>query len=398
MALRPGLRSCATALAVLGLAIGSIGRATPAPGDLPPRVVAIGDIHGSLDGLVSILQHAELIDRERQWIGGSTLLVQTGDFTDRGPQVRGVMDLLMDLERQAAAAGGQVRVALGNHELMNMLGELRDVTPAIYASFAEANSTTKLDRAYDRYHRLARRLASRTGPQGPPVQTKEEWLASRPPGFIEYQEAFAPHGVYGRWLRTKPAVIRVGDIIFLHGGLNPDVQPADIDRINRTAAEELRAFDEARALLVRQGVIEPFFTISETVIAVQVELAILPIDHDPLHLARLRRVAGVASTSLLDPNGPFWFRGLAMWDQQEGRAALERLHEMYGATHFVIGHTIPATGRITPRFDGRVFLIDTGMLTSHYPMGRPSALEIRDGEFIAIYEDGRVPLGEVGSQ
>jgi len=49
-----------------------------------------------------------------------------------------------------------------------------------------------------------------------------------------------------------------------------------------------------------------------------------------------------------------------------------------------------ASGRITPRFDGRVVVIDTGMLGGEfYPQGAPSALEMRDGALSAIYEDGR---------
>jgi len=58
----------------------------------------------------------------------------------------------------------------------------------------------------------------------------------------------------------------------------------------------------------------------------------------------------------------------------------------------VIGHTVSETGRIRPRFDGRVVQIDTGMLTSVYKGGRPSALEIAGDRWTAIYEDGRVPL------
>ena len=68
------------------------------------RVVAVADIHGDLDAFVGILQTAGLIDARRQWIGGRATFVQTGDFLDRGAAVRGVMDLMMDLEPQAERA------------------------------------------------------------------------------------------------------------------------------------------------------------------------------------------------------------------------------------------------------------------------------------------------------
>ena len=77
------------------------------------RVVAIGDIHGELDGIVQILTSAGLIDENRQWIGGDTTLVQTGDFLDRGKDVRPVMDLLMSLQQQAEKAGGRMIVLTG---------------------------------------------------------------------------------------------------------------------------------------------------------------------------------------------------------------------------------------------------------------------------------------------
>jgi hypothetical protein len=96
------------------------------------RVVAVGHIHGSFSGLVSIFREASLIDDANRWIGGSTLLVQTGDLLDRGVDVRPVMDLLMSLQSQAEASGGKVVVLLGNHEVMNLVGSLMDVNPDAY--------------------------------------------------------------------------------------------------------------------------------------------------------------------------------------------------------------------------------------------------------------------------
>jgi hypothetical protein len=60
-------------------------------------------------------------------------------------------------------------------------------------------------------------------------------------------------------------------------------------------------------------------------------------------------------------------------------------------TRIIVGHTIPASRLITPRFGNRVFLIDTGMLVAHYS-GRPSALEIDGSRVTAVYLDRRVPL------
>lgn len=72
--------------------------------------------------------------------------------------------------------------------------------------------------------------------------------------------------------------------------------------------------------------------------------------------------------------------------EQEGREHLKDLLESHQAKRFVVGHT-PLSGRIQARFEGSVFLIDTGMHSSFYRGGEASALEIRDETITAIYRD-----------
>jgi hypothetical protein len=92
-------------------------------------------------------------------------------------------------------------------------------------------------------------------------------------------------------------------------------------------------------------------------------------------------------------DGPLWFRGYDQWSEEEGAPQANKLLEAYKATHIVVGHTVQKGGRIRPRFGDKVFLIDTGMLSSYYPGGRPSALEIcGDAKFIAVYLDQQVVL------
>ena len=75
---------------------------------------------------------------------------------------------------------------------------------------------------------------------------------------------------------------------------------------------------------------------------------------------------------------------------------MDAILKTLGARALVIGHT-PMTGTITPRFENRVFPIDTGMLGgTFYPGGVASALEIRGDTVTAIYEQRREPLGSLG--
>jgi len=94
-----------------------------------PRVVAVGDVHGAYDNLVKVLQMSDLVDENVSWAGGKAHLVQTGNLLDHGKDTLQVLDLLMRLEKEAAAAGGRLHALLGNHEVMNLLGDLRFVDP-----------------------------------------------------------------------------------------------------------------------------------------------------------------------------------------------------------------------------------------------------------------------------
>src|SRR5690606_290431 len=137
-----------------------------------------------------VLQDAGVINRRRQWSGGRTQLVQTGDILDRGPHSRKVMDLLITLERQAAKAGGRVHALVGNHEAMNIAGDLRYVSPEEFAAFRTADSRDLRDTAYERLADPARQNDR---------AYREEWEAERPLGWVEHRLAFGSDGKYGRW-------------------------------------------------------------------------------------------------------------------------------------------------------------------------------------------------------
>ncbi|MDA2923739.1 metallophosphoesterase [Acidobacteria bacterium AH-259-L09] len=357
-----------------------------------PRIVAVGDIHGIMHKLVTILQRAGLIDARHRWVGGNATLVQTGDFLDRGSQVREVMDLLMELQKQAPKSGGRVVVLLGNHEVMNVMGDLGYVTPGIYASFADNKSEKRLKEAYKQYIKFhqqrdqARNWKLVSKPEG-----EEQWMETHPSGFLEHREAFGPKGKYGRWLRSLSAVIKIGDAIFLHGGIDPDIASLKLEQINRRIKKELEAFDRQKDYFVKQRVMLPFFTRPEMITAARTELEAY--GGDGFNPQR-RRLVNVLTEFLrmgrwlsIHSKGPLWFRGFARWPEKEGAQQVRDLLRTYKAAHFVVGHTTQVEPRLLMRFDGKVFLIDTLV---------PSALEIQDGKFTAIYSDAREVLFEHG--
>jgi len=356
------------------------------------RLVAIGDIHGAGDALVSILQAAGLIDGERRWSGGRAQFVQTGDFTDRGPTVRDVMDLLMRLEDEAKRAGGRAEILFGNHEGMNILHDLRDVSEDTLRAFADEESESRRSKAFVTHATIARRSGKELN--------RTDWLRDHPAGFIEYVDAMGPSGRYGRWLRQRKVVTKIDDSVFMHAGIRPDLTTS-IDDINRTVEREIRAFDDAVASLVKADVIAPFFTLQEIVSAVGAELTRIsalinekkeiPPEVTQEYVSRLQRMAVIDKWSLIAADGPLWFRGYATMPD-DAQPQIEGLLKRLGAARFVVGHSPRLPGNIQVRFGNRVFLIDTGMLSSYFKGGRASALEISGTTITAIYNDEKQVL------
>jgi hypothetical protein len=390
-------RACISLLAVLF----SVGPAwtnpKKTPADPPESLVAIGDVHGDFDDFVSLLQRIGLIDKQNHWTGGKTTLVQTGDLLDRGPKPREVMDLMMALEKEAGQAGGRVVSLLGNHEMMNIMGDLRYVTPVNFASFADGNSENRQKSAYQQYVKWRDSHGSLLAELPQPMElTESEWMARHPLGFVEHRDALGPKGSYGKWLREHAALAKLGSVIFLHGGIHPNLAHLKLDTINAHIRDEIKAFDAAKQDLEDQKVILPFFTLQEMTAVVQAELMAerkSRVSPDEQRQARIAQFLGYQDWLSVRPDGPLWFRGYDQWTDEEGAAQIGKILEAYDAAHVAVGHTVQRSGRIRPRFEDRAFLIDTGMLSSYYPGGRASALEIcGDSKFTAKYMDQQVML------
>ena len=393
-------RACG-ALALLLLALGLLWSNSARSSDKPPELlIAIGDVHGDFDDFCLLLKKVGLIDAQHHWTGDNAALVQTGDLIDRGPQGREAMDLLMGLEKEAAKTGGQVVALLGNHEVMNLLGDLRYVTPQNYASFADHQSEKRRSAAYQEYAAWytshAQLLAALKEPLLP--VTEEEWMLKHPAGFLEYRDAMSPEGKYGKWLRHHAAVAKIEGVIFLHGGISPNVTSMKLDQINSQVQEEIEEFDKTKEYLISRKLILSFFTVQEVAMAVQAQLIADRAGDtapDAEYQARLVRLLGFDKWLCMRDDGPLWFRGYDQWSEEEGALQVGKVLAAYDATHIVVGHTVQQAAHIRCRFGGKVFLIDTGMLSTYWRGGQASALEIRAGrKFTAEYLGGQEVLFE----
>jgi hypothetical protein len=392
---------------LVAIALLLVAPGPPLAAQAAARIVAIGDIHGSIDGLTSILRSSGLIDGSHKWSGGRAQLLQTGDYTDRGEGTRAVLDLLMALEPQAKDAGGRAVVLLGNHEVMNLLGETRDVTREIFATFADANSEKRRLEAWEDYAKLAAAKKEKGEPV-PTVyaQTREAWLTTHPPGFVEYKDALSPRGKYGQWLRGKPVVAVVDGTIFMHAGIPPANAPAKIDDLNTQARDEVRRLDQFLDRLINLRLATRAFTLNEILQVASAEIGLANArisaakeegrepERGKLNIPLLmeaQEILKIDSWLSIHPEGALWYRGLSTERDDPTGGPFAALLTKYGAKRFVTGHTPQQSRSITVRFGGRAVLIDTGMLTSVYK-GRASALEISGDQLTAIYEDGKVRL------
>jgi hypothetical protein len=376
----------------------------------PVRVVAVGDVHGAFAELVTILQRTSLVDGNRHWVGGSATLVQTGDVLDRGPRSRECLDLVMDLERQAAKAGGTLVPLLGNHEAMNVMGDVRYVTPEIYRTFATARSDKVREQAFQDYMTFAAAHArhGHTVALATDDAGRKKWMDEHPLGFFEYRDAFGPEGQYGRWIRRHHAIVQVGDGLFVHGGLNPALEFGSVAELDQRVRAELADFDALWRTLARKRIIWRYMKLAEAVKHVGEELKWMQAQSqapDPAVVRDMQKLLDYRTWMAVSSDGPLWYRGLAQGSEETLTAGLNALLARLNARFIVVGHTVLSKSDITARFANHVFVIDTGMLKEEY-LGRASALEIRDRRLTAFYADGdpkvletpvRVPAGPPAS-
>lgn len=172
-----------------------------------PRVVAIGDIHADPEAAKATLKMAKLIDDTGHWTGGETVLIQTGDVTDKGPSSRQVITLLTTLRAQARAAGGDVIAVLGNHEVMNLVGDWRGVRSADLGEY-DAPETRMAD--------------------------------------------LRPRGVMGQWIHSAHMVVFSGDTVFVHGGVSAEMASLGRQQLSSVQAKHV-GVDAMKALFGSGG-------------------------------------------------------------------------------------------------------------------------------------------------
>jgi hypothetical protein len=343
------------------------------------RVVAISDVHGAYEAMVETLKNVGILDESLAWAGGSTRLVIVGDLVDRGPRSRDAMDLLMRLEGEAIAAGGYVHVLYGNHESMNMIGDLRYVSKAEYAAFAADETQEQRDRWFKAW---VKREA------GNDDDLRARFDNAFPAGFFALREGFGPNGKYGKWLRDKAVIAVINGTAFVHGGLSPLVAEIGLDGVNQGLKNDLSRYVEAVDTLMQAEVLLPTDNYYDHDSIVRNYPAFMATSNEVRDALKTVKELGVSAMFTTD--GPLWYRGNVacggIIEEQRLAATLQAI----GAERVVVGHTPTPNRRVLERFDGRLIEVDTGMLNFYYK-GSGNALVIEGEELLVFNQSGADP-------
>ncbi len=244
-------------------------------------VYVLGDVHGRYTILIDLLKKAKVIDENNYWTAGSAHLVFLGDLFDRGDEVTKLLWFIYELEEQAKKAGGKVHLVLGNHEIMSMTGDLRYVSK------------------------------------------KENMIANL--YGKNYDELFHPKkSILGRWLVSKPSVIKINKNIFAHGGII-DLGTPSIEEFNKYVYTQMQ---------------DPVFLelLNKTPDSTK---------YDPKKWEDMQ-------TFFYSQQGPYWFRGYVLTDTL-GNILNDMLKKYRSDIHVVAHTTVPT---IRTGYDGKLIATD----------------------------------------
>lgn len=273
VSLRAGAKLAAPCGSVTGFALNTRNPTAPDTLPQPKRWAAVSDIHGQTDLFLSLLRVQKIIGINNQWAFGNGVLVIVGDVFDRGPQQTEALWAIYRLAQQAKTAGGSVQLILGNHESMVLRGDLRYLHP--------------------KYHQVATLL----GRGFPDLYSKDTEL--------------------GRWLRARGTMLKLGDTLFVHGGISPALieHAPDLNALNAKVRQRLGDSRED-----------------------------LKVD--------------TQASWLFATHGPLWYRGYFTVPRASG-AEVDLQLKHFGVKRIVVGHT--TRDEIISLYGGRVIGVDADL-------------------------------------
>lgn len=179
---------------------------------MPAKLLVISDLEGNYNGLYSFLTNNGVMDKTYNWTFKDGHVVFVGDFVDRGEYVTQVLWLIYMLEEKAKQHNGKVHYILGNHEVMNLQGNVNYVRTAYVKTAQQISGQQDCNKAY--------------------------------------KYLFSTSSELGKWLRTKNIIEKIGPYIFVHAGINHqllDYKPT-ITSLNETVRTHMDAIPDSGTL------------------------------------------------------------------------------------------------------------------------------------------------------
>jgi hypothetical protein len=290
-------------------------------------IAVVSDIHGEYTTYLKLLKTIGIIDDKLQWKFGTGHLVILGDIFDRGEMVTELLWHLFGLEKQAAEAGGMVHILLGNHEIMVLSGTLRYIN--------------------NKYRQVERI----TG--------------------ISYSELYSQNSVLGNWIRSKPVVVTINDIIFVHGGISSELVRRNLAfrKVNELFAEKIvgKVVKEINPATVKPVTGDSVYDTSLTGV------------NSGIYLTALRENEELLV--LVGDYGPVWYRGY-FTDANFTEKDVDAILRYYKMSHIVVGHTTCAD--IDSQYSNKIIGVDAGLGS-----GQPGEMLIwKNGSFYSSYSTG----------
>ncbi|KAF7312444.1 Adenylate cyclase [Mycena indigotica] len=312
------------------------------------HIVAVGDLHGDAGNAQKVLQFSGVVDAFGNWTGNADFFVQTGDIIDRGDDTIKLYKWMERLRVQAATAGGLVMTHLGNHEVMNAIGDWRYVYPSEINTFGTVAarqkmiSTGSIGRAWAQNYTATSRLPLHPHLGGP----NTPFPPPHHPIHFRREDDYEDESDHTRYYDPEEPLSHSA-LSFVHGGLSPTYSnlapfPTKINALSSSLLEKLQH-------------------------------RVQPPPHPPNHYPGLPQGTTSEEVELYDSNGPFWYRGWATDTEEQVCVDVEKVLARTGTRRMIMGHTPDFTG-IVSRCNGKIIIIDTGI--SHAYGGVLSALSI----------------------
>jgi hypothetical protein len=312
----------------------------------------VGDVHGDFNNLVRILKFNDIIDDQNDWIAGKTHLVQIGDVMDRGEHAKRIFVLLKELEIQAEEAGGKVHALIGNHEELNVMNRAFDfdkyVTLQQFIDFIPDKYRQKREKKIRR--NIGDIDSENTNSDSilhPELRIfwdnilKDAKKKRNSEDQNQYYKGFIDK--YGEWILGHNVVIKINNIIFVHGGISL-----------RNSTKTLKYINDHYRLELKDNMLQNLN----------------------------KRPPGIMNRPhefLYDQNAPLWYRDYATQEEDVFKDIVVEILKNLEAEHIVTAHTPIAleNAKDMSKFDGKIWIIDTS-ISEAYKKGALSALIIED--------------------